>query len=258
MGGLLYKDFVSVRGKRIIRILLILTLIFFVLRMLCARAGYVPVFEMKKDDGTAVSMLDIFLFQAVGVFIIMSAYLIDAWRIKIMQHDEKNKIRSYISSMPVEKNTYVAAKYVFIGIGTYVLLSLSLTWNIVAMAFMEKGAALDSMMFCQIFAMEMFSFSILMSAIEFPLFFAFGKEKAMLFKVGFAFLLGMLAIGWFLFGDLNAMANWDVDKLVNWIDKHAFETNLITVLSPLITLLIYYISYRISTWIYAGREGDYE
>jgi hypothetical protein len=258
MGGLLYKDFITVRGKRIIRIALTLTLLFFILRMLCARVGYVSFFAMKKEDGTVINMLDLFLSQAVALLIIMCVYLIDAWRIRIMQYDEKNKIRSYLASMPVGKNTYVAAKYVFIGICTYVLFSLSLTWNIAAMAFTENKVVLDTMMFCQILAMELFSFSILMSAIEFPLFFAFGKEKAMLFKIGFAFTLGMLAIGWFLFGDLNAMANWDVDKLVNWIDQHAFEMNLITILSPLITLILYYLSYRISVWIYERREGDYE
>ena len=59
----------------------------------------------------------------------------------------------------------------------------------------------------------------------------------------------------FLFGDLTVLDRWDISKLVEWADTHAFELTLVSIVSPVISLLLFYVSYRITTFFYERKEG---
>ena len=258
MAGLLYKDFLAIKGKKIVILFLTATVIFLILKFIRIHMGVIDSLTAVNDKGEPVYIPDTFCWMLICCFNIWGVTLISGWRIRIMEYDEKNRVWDYISSMPFEKKTYVASKYVFTGICIYVFFSLYMVWNIIAMAFLEGGYTEDMLMFTTPFALELYCFSLLMSSIELPLLFAFGKGKAMLFKIGFSLMCGMLVLGYLFFGDLNVFSNWDVETFMSWADKHAFALTSVSILSPLITILIYFVSYRISVLIFERREGDYE
>ena len=136
MGGLLYKDFVAVRGKRFIWILVLLTIIFVALRMIFP--GNTIFFDLGSvtENGVTVNLLDTYFLLGEFLVIWMGCYYTNDLASKILQYDQKDKIRGYLFSMPVKKSTYVAAKYIFIGITAYVFFSFYEIWHIISLSTM--------------------------------------------------------------------------------------------------------------------------
>ncbi len=258
MGGLLYKDFVSVKGKLNVWTMIALTIVYIVLRMLFPGTEDIKGFILKNDAGEMVNILDTFFFMGESIVFIMGVYFINSWCSKIVMSDEKNRIRGYLSAMPFDKKRYVASKYLFIGITAYVVFSLYLIWHIVDLAFMREGHMVELSYLMTGFALPLVSGMLLMTAFEFPLYFLLGKGKAKMVTVGFWMVLGFFALGFLMFGDLEIVSNWEIERLMQWAEVHEFGLTLASVLSPIIVLLIYYISYRITTHFYVRKEGANE
>ena len=113
MGGLLYKDFISVNkiGKiKLTWLMAALTIIYIVLRMVFPGTADIPELMIKYGQGEMVNFLDIFFVSFLALWIITGLGIINGFIGKIVDGDDKNKIRGYISSMPLSKSTYVASK----------------------------------------------------------------------------------------------------------------------------------------------------
>ena len=255
MGGLLYKDFISIRGKKVSLILSCLLFLFLSFRLWKASPLGPGAVMVENAYGEMVDFVDVLIFSFPAFFSIGSMTLLSLWVPNVIRNDEKGKIRSYLTAMPVGKRTYVAEKYVFIGICVYASFSVYLISHVIAVCYMEEGASLDLAMLWQSFAIELFSFALLVASIEFPVFFAFGAEKGQMIKTGIMECLGVLAICYLFFGDLDVFEKLDLERLIRWAEEHDFVLILMSVLSPLITLGIYYGSYRISVRIYERKEG---
>ena len=68
-------------------------------------------------------------------------------------------------------------------------------------------------------------------------------------------MVGFAVVALFLFGDLTVLDRWDLSKLVEWMDAHGFEVTLVSIVSPVISLLLFYVSYRIIAFFYERKEG---
>ena len=259
MGGLLYKDFVSVRGKRFVCFLCIFTLIFILIRVMFPGDRFLDDFEAIAEDGSRINLIDIILEMFACIFIFMNMLFINRWTMEICGSDENNKIRSFFATMPYEKHTYIASKYVFILIASYVFFSLSQIWIISCGAFMSEGKAMDTLMAVNAMMLPFYSLTIFVSAIELFLFLVFGKGRAMMIKVGFLLLLALCVIYIFLFKDYSAMLDKiNIFSIVQWMEKNSFFLTLLQVLSPVITLLCYWGSYRLCCLCCSGKEKDYD
>ena len=254
MGGLLYKDFVAVKGKRLVLTMIIATCLFIVLRMIFRGNNEGSIYVLENIDGELVNLFDTFFLFGAFFIIWMGAFLINNWGSAIMRFDDRDKTRGYLFSMPLNKRTYVASKYIFIAIVIYVVFSLFLIWNVTAASFMREGVSMDMLYLVNGFSVPFLCMILIMEAFEIPMFLLMGKEKAQMFKTAFWMALAMLAIAWFLFGDLDKIAGFDIDKIIKWIDAHEFEMMLMTVLSPIISLGIYYLSYLTAAGLYERKE----
>ena len=90
------------------------------------------------------------------------------------------------------------------------------------------------------------------------LFLVLGKKKAMMIKVGFLLLLGIAVVGFILFGDLHILEKIDLEKIVHWMNTHQFEVVLMQILTPVVSLLIYFGSYKLTCALYGRKERDYD
>lgn len=247
MGGLLYKDFCLVRGKRLIAVLLILTGVFVLLRLVFPGYAANGTFMAVNDQGQEINLIDAFLILAPWSLLLFGITLINQWVSRIVDGDHKNKIRGYISTFPLEKNTYIASKYVFIGIAVYVLMSLNFIWIVAYRAFCAEGMYEDLIMIIESFVLPIFGLGLFMAAIELPLNLLLGTKRAKLIKTGIVMVIGLLALAFLFFGDITWLSGkLDVGKLAEWIKNHSFGVTLLEILSPVITLLLYGLSYRIS------------
>lgn len=250
MGGLLYKDFVSVNRIKKVKltwILTALTALFIVLRMAFPGTSDIEYFLAENENGEIVNILDTFFFIAMGLFIVGTLGLINGWTAKITEADDKNKIREYICALPLEKNAYIASKYLFIAISTYVFISVSYIWNIACLAFCRKGMMTDMVQLVGGFIVVFACIALLLAAIELPLFILFGKEKAMLIKAAFLMLIAFAFLGFLLFSDLAWFGeHFDITVFVKWYETYKIETAVTILLSPVLILTLYYGSYRLT------------
>lgn len=257
MGGLLYKDFVSINriGKiKLTWFLLVLTIAFLVLRIVFPGTKAIEEFMGTNEQGQAVNMIDVFFTMAVAVLMIFSFSFISV--AKIMGNDEKNKIKGYFSSMPIGNNTYIASKYVFLGIATYVFLSLNYIWGIICLAFCAEGNIRDNCSLLLSFIVPIMCLALFIAAIELPLYIRFGKEKSMRVRVVFWTIIAVFVIGYLMFGNLTYIQNFDIDVLVDFVDKHKTGVLLFQSMEPAIIITLYYISYRVSCYLYNKKEGE--
>ncbi|MBP5528793.1 MAG: ABC-2 transporter permease [Lachnospiraceae bacterium] len=256
MGGLLYKDFVSVKGKAVSVIILITVLLFLLFRVIFPGNVYNEFFSARTETGEVVNIVDTFFVMSLPVFLYTFLMLISIAFNKTITYDEKSKIRAYLLSLPIDKKKYVASKYIFVGILTYAFLSVYMILNVISDAFTgDVGSIVDFSNLCTALALPGMSLALFMNAVDIPVNLLFGRAKAVTIQTSFWLTVGFIAVALFLFGDLTVLDRWDLIKLVEWIDTHAFEATLVSVLSPVISLLFFYVSYRITAFFYVRKEG---
>ena len=258
MGGLLYKDFLSINGKKHVAVFSVLTILLVVLKLIVAFADTPDAWLLENSEGEVMSFLDYLVSMPAQIMPIMSISFIAMWIPNVIQNDEKSKIHAYLSATPISKRTYIAEKYVFIGICIYSALSICVIWCVISMAFLQEGAVLDILMLISSFLIELFSLALIGASIEFPVFVAFGKEKGQMIKTGILEVLAWFAVAFLFFGNLDVLEIIDFNRIMDWAKAHSFALMFMAVISPLITLAFYYISYRISVCIYERKEREYE
>ena len=260
MGGLLYKDFTSISGRRLSSILILLTAGFMILRVIYQGSSILTPDLMAIDEaGNSVSMIDFFFILACELLLVSLNGMINSMVSKICISDEKNKIRGYLFACPLKKSSYIASKYVFIIIMTYAFISIYMIWSIVCMAFLLPGGRNeDSLSLLNTIAVPFFCLSLLNAAIELPAFLLLGRDRAMMIKIGIWMFIAMLLIGYLLFGDLDVFENLDLAKILAWANAHQFELLLTNTLFPVMTALLYYGSYRLTAALYERKEHNYD
>ena len=97
MGGLLYKDFVAIRGKRFVWILILLTIIFTALRMIFPGTTVFFGLGAVTENGEIMNFMDVYFFLGEFLMIWMGCYYTNDLATKILQYDQKDKIRGYLS-----------------------------------------------------------------------------------------------------------------------------------------------------------------
>ena len=255
MGGLMYKDFVAIKGKRICIILLSAIALLCILRVIFPGSmaeGLEMVFV--NDQGIRINTLD--LMFVTPYFTIVC--FIDMWCARLSEADESSsRIKNYVSSLPVSANSYVASKYVFVTIATYVLISLLSITGIVLAAFAEEGYVLDILRMFEVMVLPVTSLLILVASIELPLYILLGREKGNLTKVAIALLFVFVLIGFMLFADMNWLSEKEqfLVKFLNWYTKYQTEVTIASYLTPVIDLVILYLSYRITVFFKARQEA---
>ena len=255
----MYKDFVAIKGKRICIILLSALALLCILRVIFPGSmaeGLEMVFV--NDQGIRINTLDLMFVTPYICIIFIIVCFIDMWCARLSEADESSsRIKNYVSSLPVSANSYVASKYVFVTIATYVLISLLSITGIVLAAFTEPGTGLDLIRMCEMLVLPVTSLLILVASVELPLYILLGREKGNLAKVAIILLFVFVIIGFMLFADIS----WLTDKenyiiaFYNWYTKHLTEMTLISYLSPVIDLFIFYLSYRITVYFKARQEA---
>lgn len=257
MGGLLYKDFVSVNRINKIKLtwlLAALTILYIGLRIAFPGTADMEMFLAETEEGEIVNIIDTFFFIALGLFIVGTLEIMNGWVARLVETDDKNKIRGYISALPLDKNAYIASKYIFMAVSAYVFMSIYYIWCISCLAFCREGVMADNIQLLGGLIPEFAGLMLIVAAIELPLFILFGKEKAMLIKVAFIMLIAFALIGFMLFGDLMWIEEHiDIIALAKWYKTHMVEIAIVVSLSPAFVLAIYYGSYRI-TCHFANKE----
>ncbi len=287
MAGLLYKDFVGIRGRWIVFILMGCTFAFWILRFLfpgnvdsdvhgiagvnadtvistdrTESAAAVTSFGMVEDEAgelvelTVGELRDSLLIMLPLLFIVAGLSLIPTWTAAICRHDETNRTRQYIAALPLAKNAYITSKYLFIGIAVYLLFSLDSIWIIIFNSMAGNNNSTECLKILSQFLMSFCGLILVLVAIELPFFITFGVKKGMLVKTALIEGAAFLGMAYLLFGNLEIFTNFDINVFMNWCEEHLMIAMLISILSPIAELFLFWLSYRITCRINQDREVE--
>lgn len=263
MAGLLYKDFIGIKGKRIVWILFGFTVIFLVLRL--AFPGNVTTVmaegmkELETGELVALTvgeLRDSFLVTLPMLLVVCGIMLPSTWTAAICRNDEKYNTRQFTGTLPLDKNAYIASKYIFIAISVYVLFSLETTWCVIFNSVAGDNLSREVLTYISSLLTAFSGISLLLASVELPFFLTLGVKKGSLLKTaiieGFAFL----AIAYLLFGNLKVFKNFDIYVFVNWCEEHLVIVMLISIISPIADILLFWLSYRFTCRINQNREVE--
>lgn len=263
MAGLLYKDFVGIRGKRIVWILFGCTVLFLVLRMVFpGNVSTVTYGGMKESETgelvnlTVGELRDSFLVTLPMLLAVCSITLPSAWTAAICRNDEKNKTRQFTAALPLDKNAYIASKYIFIGSAVYVLFSLELIWVIIFNSVAGDNLSRETLTYITPLLAVFGGISLLLASIELPFYLTLGVKKGRTLKTAAMEGIVFLFIAYLLFGNLKAFEKLDIRVILDWCKGHLFLVTLISVISPAADLFLFWLSYRITCRINREREVE--
>lgn len=257
MIGLLYKDFISVERIHKIRLTWVigfLTIVYCVLRVVFSGRNEIKELIVENDSGEMINLMDTFFVLGLAIFLIAIVSVINSWVAKIIESDEKNKINDYLYAMPITKKSYILSKYIFIAVAALFFLGIVYVWGILCREFCQEGYMMEMTKIVIKFIPAFIGLAILSAAIELPLFILLGKSKAMLIKIAIIMGIAFVLIGYVMFGNLSWISeHLDVVKMLIWLQEHKKEVELFCTCMPMISLVLLYLSYRVTILLTSAR-----
>lgn len=69
-------------------------------------------------------------------------------------------------------------------------------------------------------------------------------------------LIAFAAIGFVMFGDITEVSNLGIFVIMEWVEKHNMGIVIFQNMAPVIILILYYLSYRFSGYLYQKKECE--
>jgi hypothetical protein len=245
MPGLLYKDFVSVKGKKLIVNYLAIFAVILIMRFLLPHVFLrIEGIDMEMADRLADAL---YWCSGMVFFIMMFGTFTVACSSKLVEDDKtRGRVIDYYSSLPVKKNQYIASHYIFIGIMAYVIFSFTMIWYVVGSSLNNSDNTSPLWSVTPATVLLYVYFGIVCVAIDLAAYISLGTSKGKVVRVALTMLLATAFLWFFFFGDAESVKNFSMDMVVDWMTAHQFEFSLFEVTGPFAAIAIYYLSYRIS------------
>ena len=239
MTGLLYKDFVAVKGKIYVAACFLVTAVIFL-----------SVLLIPSDE-----VSDNFIWYGIMAAIGLGYFaIISKLEISLMEVDEGRRRKNYILSLPVSKNKYVASKYVFLLIAFYIVMSLGIFLSAMLKVGREGSDVLYQADMMSALLPVITATLMIIPSIEMPFFVGLGVKRGMQMKTGIVIAIFFFIIAYMLFGDLTVLDRISVEMLVEYLMKHKNVLMVLQVVAPYVLLGLYYLSYRISCVLFSRKE----
>ena len=256
MPGLLYKEFVAVKGKRLLVVIAVILVLSCVLRVIFP-GSMAESSDLLSSDDNKINLIDLFFALAYVMMISLTLSISDVWGAALADNDrDSSRIECYVRALPVSARDYIASKYIFVGVASYIMISVLTIIGIVFAAFSEPGIPQDLINMSNVMMVPFVSMILFFFSFGLPIYILFGKEKGRLVSTVFCIALALVVIGVALFGDMDAMSseNSGIVLFTQWYSSHQIEASLASYLSPIPVLALYYGSYRFTSYCHARRE----
>lgn len=240
MAGLLYKDFVAVKGK---------------LYIVCILAGMLLLFCVRVAlhiEGMDLIMFALYMFIAIALF----GLLVNQLEIRVISVDEGRKQKNYFLGLPLSRQQYVASKYIFLLIGFFTVLSVLVLTGYICLIGCRDKAMNESIGQLMSLMPVLACVLLFVPSIELPFFIGFGSKKGYQIKNGLLIICFFLGIIYLLFGNLAVLENISLIDFLNYMEKHPGITLSLQVSMPYCSLGMYYLSYRISCLLFLRKEWE--
>lgn len=238
MAGLLYKDFLAIKGKIYVTVMLAVLVLALAVRLF-VHTAYI--------DGMIWAVC--LMVSAVLYFAIVGKM-----EISLIAADEGRKQKQYYFSMPISRKQYVASKYLFLLLTFWVLLSFSTLLQDICLIRCENEFIQQMILCFEGLLPALTCVFLLFPAIELPFFIGIGTKRGSQVKMGLLIMWFFLVIVYLFFGDLTILDRIDCMAILNYLKNHASLMLGLQVFVPCGVFLLYYLSYRISCVLFRKRR----
>lgn len=177
----------------------------------------------------------------------------------LFKKDTGKNCMQYILCLPVSKKEYVAARYVFVLIANYILLSVGAFWSMMLDAACETERV---EMFAQmpvLLGPAMMCSCLFIASLELPVFILFGKKKGEMVINTFVIAMAVVALLYMLFGNITILENIDILVVMEYLQKHMEILLAIDIAGPILVGLFYFVSYKFTVKLFCKKEEwDYD
>ncbi len=239
MAGLLYKDFVGIKGKWMVWVFVGFTVVFLALRFVLIGEEY-----------------DVALATIPMSLMVYGMFLPSLWTATICKNDEQHKTTQFVKALPLNKNAHIASKYIFIGVAVYIIFSLENIWIIIFNSVAGKGEGAQVIDAMASFIVIFSGATLIIAAVELPFIITLGIKKGALVKTSILEGLMFIVVIYVFFGDMNALENFDITFIVEWYQNHTIFMMFLTIISPVVNIFVYWLSYCITCKINKNREVE--
>ena len=238
MLGLLYKDFLSVKGK-----LFCIGLALHFILLVIVR------FTFKEDDVIALAVY--FLYIIFGL--IQLPFTVD---MALFKNDKTLHVKQYNLSMPISKEQYVREKYVFFLVTMYIVLSIGILEGQICKLFCKSDSQiLVSLQSIESLLPALAGVILAIVGVEYMFIYALGIEKGTNVKMTLIVLIFMVVAVYMMFGDLALIDKINIIEVMEYVSKHPIVNMLVMIITPIVGGLIYFISYLFSVVCFK-KKGD--
>ncbi|MGN0164764.1 MAG: ABC-2 transporter permease [Lachnospiraceae bacterium] len=241
MAGLLYKDFIAVKGRIYVLICVVH------LQVLCALRVFVT-----DGESVDISIAALLLLFAV----VMPGIILFNLETAIIKADDGRKQKQYYLSLPISRKGYVAEKYIMLLLMYYVVTSFICIEIMLCKAGMVYPEALKMVNGIQSLFPVLIGFFLIISSIELPFFLAMGTKRGLMAKTSIVLGLFFLGIVFMLFGDLTILDRIDFISLITYLQEHYIVLLVLQILFPVLAGGIYFLSYRLSCRLFGRKEWE--
>jgi hypothetical protein len=175
---------------------------------------------------------------------------------QLFQADSGKNCREYLLTMPIDKKEYLLSKYIYYLAANYLVLSWGIFLSMIAATAVKTEGMMMMVSTVQLMGPIVIPVMLIMAAITFPLYILYGKKKGDMIFSGFSVTLCIVFFIWLLFGDVSGLTNMDFESNMKWVEEHTSLIILLTTIFPIVTGVIYYLSYRITAGIFVRKERD--
>lgn len=241
MAGLLYKDFAAVKGRWYVTGALLSMFFMLVFRLI------LPAGETADIILWALSLF---------IIVILIFLIIDKVEVGVVSADEGSRQKHYFLSLPISQKQYVASKYLFMLSAFFAALSFALLLEMMCLIGCEDemirklGPVLESML------PALFCIMLIIPAVELPFYIGFGAKRGNQIKIGLLLAVFFLVIVFLMFGDLTIFDRIDLVHILSYLYEHDNVVLCFNVFIPYGSLLLYYLSYRVSCWLFTKRRWE--
>lgn len=245
MAGLIYKEWILNRKTILI---LSATIVFM---------SFVFVFMPMTDD-SVVSSDDMSFSMILILLYLIIFFFVGMFQPNIFAVDETKKWACFVTSTPEMSEGQIGAKYIFGMIMSFgAVLWCNILNNIVALIYGSNTITIVLqlpviMLFVQFF----------LRSFEYPFMVRFGSKFGAVYKSGVFFLFIFILLVYFLFGDLSLFDSADAfyEKMLNILSGKGLSDNMLLLLCcmPLLSMILYYLSYRISCRMYLKGAENFD
>ncbi len=240
MKSLLYKDYVATNGLAMIGGFGLLTVFICVFTVWC----------------TVDSNMEVLLGLFTPIVFMGGCVYLLALMSQLFQADSGKNCRDYLLTMPVDKKEYLLSKYIYYLVANYLVLSWGVFLSMIAATAVKTEGMMMMVSTVQLMGPIIIPVMLIMAAVTFPLYILYGKKKGDMIFSGFSVTLCILFFIWLLFGDVSGLTNMDFETNMKWVEEHTGLMVILTTVFPIVTGVIYYLSYRITAGIFVRKERD--